>query len=92
MLTGKLLEYLGSRRPIVALGLRRDSEAACLLERTGCGVTLITVPEVVAHLERLLRDGRPAPVDSPARERFSRDAQARTLLAELVRVTQVGHQ
>ncbi|MGH9550725.1 MAG: glycosyltransferase, partial [Terriglobales bacterium] len=40
VLTGKLFEYLGSGRPILSLGRRKDSEAARLITEAGCGVTV----------------------------------------------------
>lgn len=38
VLTGKLFEYLASKRPIWAIGITKDSEAGRLIESSGCGV------------------------------------------------------
>jgi len=83
MLTGKLFEYVGSGRPVLALGVRRDSEAALLLSDTGVGVTLVSVEEITRYLDQLLSSGRPASVASASREALSRETQARVLLDEL---------
>ena len=83
MLTGKLLEYLGSGRPILALGVRKDSEAARLIAETGCGVTLTGEDEIVDYLQKLLVSGRPAAVGSAVCEELSREGQARILLDQL---------
>src|SRR5262249_6676180 len=83
MLTGKLLEYLGSGRPILALGVRKDSEAARLIAETGCGATLTGEDEIVSYLQNLLASGRPAAVGSVACDALSRERQARVLLDNL---------
>ncbi len=83
MLTGKLLEYLGSGRPILALGVRKDSEAARLIAETGCGVTLTCEDEIIAYLQNLLVSGRPVAVGSAACDALSRERQASTLLHQL---------
>ena len=83
MLTGKLFEYLGSGRPILALGVHKDSEAACLIAETGCGATLTSEDEIVDYLQNLLVLGRPAAVGSAACDALSRERQARVLLDQL---------
>jgi glycosyltransferase involved in cell wall biosynthesis len=83
MLTGKLLEYLGSGRPILALGVRKDSEAARLIAETGCGATLTDEEEIVGYLQHLLVSGRPAAVGSAACDALSRERQASVLLDKL---------
>lgn len=83
VLTGKLFEYFGSGRPIMSLGRRRDSEAALLIADTRCGVTLTSEEEITAFL-RNLSAGAPLPdVESSARDRLSRETQARAILEEL---------
>ncbi|HZP55926.1 MAG TPA: glycosyltransferase [Dehalococcoidia bacterium] len=82
VLTGKLFEYLGSGRPILSLGRRKDSEAAKLIEETGAGVTLTSDEEIVSFLKSLVKEPV-ASTGSPANQRFSREEQARVLLAEL---------
>jgi hypothetical protein len=80
VLTGKLFEYIGSRRPIMSLGPRKDSEAAALIENTRCGTTLTSEEEITAYL-RNLSVGAPLPdVEYPARDRLSRENQARAIL------------
>jgi glycosyltransferase involved in cell wall biosynthesis len=83
VLTGKLFEYLGTGRPILSLGLRKDSEAAHLIAEAGCGVTLTTDEEIEKFLLHLLSSDRPSFVGSAARDLFSRDRQARILLEAL---------
>lgn len=83
VLTGKLFEYLGTGRPILALGVRKDSEAARLIAETGCGVTLTGEDEIIAYLQNLLVSGRPAAVGSAACDALSRERQASTLLHQL---------
>jgi hypothetical protein len=85
MLTGKLFEYLGSRRPILALGVRKDSEAARLIEEARCGTTLVGDEQIVDYLLQLLSSPRPAVARPEAADVFSRERQARTLLAEITK-------
>lgn len=85
VLTGKLFEYLGSRRPILALGARKDSEAARLISDAGCGTMLTGDDEIADYLRRALSSPRPAAIASEAVERFSRERQARALLDEITR-------
>jgi hypothetical protein len=83
VLTGKLFEYLGTGRPILSLGRRKDSEAAHLIAEAGCGVTLTADDEIENFLMRLLSSDRPPSVGSAARDLFSRERQARLLLEAL---------
>jgi hypothetical protein len=89
VLTGKLFEYFGSGRPIMALD-RRDSEAAGLIAETGRGVTLASEEEIDAYLRRLAT--LPAPIATgPAPAWLSRRHQARVVLDELrARVAPAG--
>lgn len=80
VLTGKLFEYLGSRRPILSLGARRDSEVAQILARTGAGVTLTEDEEIVQYLKGLLATERPSDLPAAAVQEFSRERQAANLL------------
>ncbi len=84
MLTGKLFEYLASGRPILALGTRKDSEAARLIAEAGCGSILTEHAEIVDYLKQLLAGPRPLATESAAVERFSRERQARTLLTTIM--------
>lgn len=83
VLTGKLFEYLGTGRPIMALGPRKDSEAAAVIAQSACGVTLCSDAEIGEYLRRLAHAPRPAPVASALRDRYSRERQAAALLAVL---------
>ncbi len=83
VLTGKLFEYLGSGRPILALGARNDSEAARLITESHCGVTLTRQETIVPYLEQLLTSGRQPSIAHENTLQFSRNRQARTLLAEI---------
>jgi glycosyltransferase involved in cell wall biosynthesis len=92
LLTGKLFEYLGTGRPILSVGRRKDSEAAHLIAEAGCGVTLTTDAEIEDFLLCLLSSGRPPSVGSAARELYSRERQARLLLEALAeRVLSPAH-
>jgi len=84
MMTGKLFEYLGSRRPILALGPRKDSEAARLIAGAGAGILLTSDSEVVDYLRKLLASPRPADLPAQAIARFSRERQAAELLGAIL--------
>jgi glycosyltransferase involved in cell wall biosynthesis len=84
MMTGKLLEYLGSGRPILALGPRKDSEAARLVVEAGAGTALTTDDEVADYLRRLLASPRPPDVPPDAVREFSRERQSVLLLEEIL--------
>lgn len=84
MMTGKLLEYLGSGRPILALGPRKDSEAARLVVEAGAGSALTTDDEVADYLRRLLASPRPPDVPPDAVREFSRERQSALLLEEIL--------
>jgi glycosyltransferase involved in cell wall biosynthesis len=83
VLTGKLFEYLGSGRPILALGNRRDSEAASIIASAEAGITLVHPEEVVEYLKRLLTSGRPPDTPKGSVRIYSRERQARELLERL---------
>jgi glycosyltransferase involved in cell wall biosynthesis len=60
-LPGKLFEYLGARRPVVALA--RDNEAARVVRETGIGWTVAPDdPAAIAALLRELASGRAQPI------------------------------
>ena len=95
--TGKLFEYLGARRPILAV-VPPDGAAAKLVRELDAGV--IVSPDAPADIERVLegaidareRDGRAADVsqDEAAALRISRRGRAQELaglLGELVQTT-----
>lgn len=85
VLTGKLFEYLGSRRPVLALGPRTDSEAARILATTGVGVTLTNDAEIMRYLQALASSERAADQPAAAVESFSRSRQANELLDAITR-------
>lgn len=84
MLTGKLLEYLGSRRPILAVGPRTDSEAARLISDTGAGTTLTSEEDIVEYLRGLVASPRPVDIPAQAAQRYSRERLAAELLAAVL--------
>ena len=84
MMTGKLLEYLGARRPILAIGPRKDSEAAQLIAHTGVGVTLTSETEIAESLSRLIASPRPPDIPAEAVRDFSRQHQALRLLEAIL--------
>lgn len=64
--TGKLLEYLGARRPVLMLG-NPECAAADLLHRSGLGITVPVhdVEAIVAAIEKIAREEwLPQPDDS----------------------------
>lgn len=83
VVTGKLFEYLASGRPILAIGTRKDSEAARIITDAGCGLALTRVDEIAAWLAQLLKSPRPAPAESRSIDVYSRERQAQFLLKEL---------
>jgi hypothetical protein len=84
VLTGKLFEYFGSGRPILALGPRPDSEAVQLIAQTRSGISLCSQDALAAWLRQFAAGvPLPAAATDEARERLSRRHQARVLLAEL---------
>lgn len=46
----KLLEYLDSRRPILAIGKSSDIEIANILHKTKAGISIATAPEIANYL------------------------------------------
>lgn len=90
MLTGKLFEYLGCGRPVVAVGRRKDTEAARLIAETRCGTTYTTQEEIAALLGKLAAGAPFPPVDPAAGERYSRENQARAILDQLLAALTAG--
>jgi hypothetical protein len=85
--TGKVFEYLGARRPILAVPAgNRPLEA--LLARTGAGSSASTPEEIAAHLERAWEQWRSSGVyaytaDDAAIAEYSRVRSAEKLAALL---------
>lgn len=86
--TGKLLEYLGARRPVLMLG-PPQSAAAQLLKDSGLGFTLECgdVPGILAALQRLDADQWPCQPNSPIIEPFDVRQQVAQLAAILREAT-----
>jgi glycosyltransferase involved in cell wall biosynthesis len=80
--TGKLFEYIGARRPILAIG-PRDNVAAQLVEDRGVGGVFRDPDEIARHLEDCLRQKRTAGGIGMLAEEVTRDlsreAQTRRL-------------
>ncbi|MFN8606128.1 MAG: glycosyltransferase [Vulcanimicrobiota bacterium] len=77
--TGKLLEYLGARRPVLMLG-DPDCAAADLLRRSGLGLTVPVndVEAIVEAIEKIARgDWQPQPDDSVIAPFDAREQTAR---------------
>jgi hypothetical protein len=83
VLTGKLFEYLSSKRPILCVGNRRDSEAASLI--IGCGAGMVTTvgDEITRTLLDLLQGNLQISPDACRIEAFSRRSQAISLLGHI---------
>ena len=85
VLSGKLMEYLGSGRPILVIGGPGNSEAAAIVRRCGAGVFLAGAREIHGWLAsadtRALEGWKP---DVQEVAVFSRRHQAEQLLAEIV--------
>lgn len=84
ILTGKLFEYLYARRPILGIGYRKDSAAGKLITEARAGISCgDNVPLIAQTLLEMMRGGSPF---HPAEEvimRYSREQQAKGLLAIL---------
>ena len=85
ILTGKLFEYLTSGRPIICVGNRKNTEAAQIIEKCKCGVTLSSQQGMMKFLENITRH-LPAikPNDQQIRY-FSRDHQADILMKNILK-------
>ena len=83
VLTGKLFEYLGSGRPIMAIGRRKDTEAASIIDECRCGRTLISPEEITAYLLELLEKKPTVDPDTKRVLFYSRENQAKHLLREI---------
>jgi hypothetical protein len=82
ILTGKLFEYLAAERPILGVGVNRDSAAARIIRETGAGETVTEPREVRDRLLALVAPGHgDSFVHASSIEHFSRLRQAEALLA-----------
>lgn len=89
VLTGKLFEYVGARRPIIQTGYE-GGEAAALIKDRSLGVVTNDVDNLKEHLERwvLMKQSLgsiPAP-DSKVGRELTREEQARMLFSFLQKV------
>ena len=83
VLTGKLFEYLSSKRPILCIGNRRDSEAVALIVGCGAGTVATVGDEITRTLLDLLQGSLQISPDACRIEAFSRRAQAVSLLGHI---------
>lgn len=83
-LTGKLLEYLGARRPVLLLG-PTQSAAAQLVQRAGlgCAVEIDDVAGILAQLQRADRGEWPCQPDNEAIAPYDVRRQVKQLAAIL---------
>ncbi len=82
MLTGKLFEYLGARRPILALG-PTDNAASQIIIQRNAGAVLSDPEQIVKQLREWIRQKRedyhiPGPPES-ALKGFTREEQTRSI-------------
>jgi glycosyltransferase involved in cell wall biosynthesis len=84
-LPGKVFEYFGARRPILALAA--NNEAASLIEETGTGWTVAPgdVHAILSRIQALLADGVPDLHDSARLNRYVYPAPADALELEIER-------
>jgi glycosyltransferase involved in cell wall biosynthesis len=84
-LPGKVFEYFGARRPILALAA--NNEAASVIEETGTGWTVAPddVDAIAATIERLLNGGASHAYDDARLGPYVYPAPADTLEAEIER-------
>lgn len=92
VLTGKLFEYLASRRPIIVLGCK-DGLAAQLVEDRNAGFVYRSQDELEEKLRtwlKLHRSGGIGSVPAEAMEGFSREKQFSMLVERLGKVPKVA--
>ena len=91
--SGKLMQYLGARRPILSVGDTSSAPARLIAER-GLGVALADGKEIALVLRNWLlekRAGRAIPEIPPdAASEFSRESQTRILERFLARIVDAG--
>jgi glycosyltransferase involved in cell wall biosynthesis len=83
VLTGKLFEYLASGRPTLCVGSRETTEAAQIIRDCAVGEVAVQPAAIEAALGRIAAGTFQASPDRARVERFSREAQARGLLARI---------
>jgi len=85
ILTGKLFEYLVSGRPILCVGTRKNTEAAEIVQKCKCGVTLTSDQEIQAYLRGLLVRVPTTNHDHDQINSYSREYQAKILLEHIAK-------
>jgi len=83
ILTGKLFEYLTSRRPILCVGTRKDTEAADIIRNAECGVVVTCGEEIHSYLHELLEQEPPETPGIEGAAFYSRENQTRILLEQI---------
>jgi glycosyltransferase involved in cell wall biosynthesis len=84
ILTGKLFEYLATRRPVLGVGVSSETEAAAIIQKAGAGETLTQPQTICERLLKLARqEGTASPAQSASVEQFSRLQQADRLLERI---------
>ncbi len=94
IMTGKIFEYLGARRPILMLGLQAD-DAVRMVTGRGAGHLCRSADEIAAQLHTWLRAkaaaGRLEDTPPTAVQGLTRQEQAQTLLVFLQACLQAPH-
>lgn len=91
VLTGKLFEYLASKRPILCIGNRKDSEAADLIVGCRVGRVATAVHEITRTLGDLLQGSLHISPDARKIDTFSRRVQAVLLLEHITAEISAPH-
>jgi len=88
-LPGKVFEYFGARRPILALAKGNEAERVIRETATGWTVAPDDVDAISAQLESLIRDGAELKLDESRLARYIYPAPADALEQEIERACQV---
>ncbi len=86
VLTGKLFEYLASRRPVLSVATNRASEAGRIMRSCKVGVVLTSIEEIRKYIVDLLVRSPLVEPDEAAINVYSREAQAKRLLERVTTV------
>lgn len=82
LMSGKIYEYLYSGTPILAVGGRQDQTTLQFIQKTGAGVALNQVDQIMAYLKANVAQGAKTPsrVDPAVLHQFNRKTLALKLL------------